>query len=97
MLLALLTFCYAAGIYSSEDVEWDCRNNFAVGCLCANRHPDQDSIRRFRRANRPWIEECLARVYDRACGAEPADEDAGRKFARAKLGLAVMIDTAMSD
>jgi hypothetical protein len=111
MLLTLLTYCYAAGVYGSEDIEYDCRHDATTRYLCANGLPDQDSIRSFRRANRPRIEDCLARVYRNACDLRPAEAgsepgvaafQAERRpdiahFVRRKLELAIMIDTAMDE
>ncbi len=111
MLLRLLTYCYAAGNYASEDIECDCQNDPTLRHLSANTCPDQDTIRRFRRANRPWIEACLACVYGWACGVTPAPTSRRPspipqlkarssaellRVARRKLELAIMIDTAMS-
>lgn len=112
MLLTLLTYCYAAGTYSSEDVEWDCRNDAAARYLCASTVPDQQTIRSFRRANRPWIEACLTRVYHRACcetfapvsrdllpipGRETRSNAELINIVRRKVELAIMIDTAMCE
>jgi len=106
MLLTLLTYCYAAGVYGSEDIVDDCRHDAATRYLCANSSPDQDTIRSFRRANREWIEACLACVYGRVgdvmsaqTGREPSAISTGEflGLARRKLELAIMIDTAMHD
>ena len=106
MLLTLLTYCYAAGVYGSEDIEYDCRNDAATRYLCANASPDQDTIRNFRRANRRWIEACLACVYGRAYGVRfaPASSEPSLvssralfDFARRQVELAIMIDMAMHD
>lgn len=111
MLLTLLTYCYAAGVYGSEDIEYDCRNDAATRYLCANTAPDQDAIRNFRRANRRLIEDCLACVYRNACDMAPAQMSResssipGLKgritdlagFVRRRLELAIMIDTAMCE
>jgi len=106
MLLTLLTYCYAAGVYGSEDIEYDCRNDAATRYLCANASPDQDTIRNFRRANRHWIERCLACVYGRAHGVTSAQTSVESStlstfelfdFARRQVELAIMIDMAMSE
>jgi len=111
-LLALLAYCYAAGIYASQDVERACRNDPAVRSICANALPDWSAVWLFRNANRPWIEECLARVYSAACGAvptgasqEPAPVHQSRGeaapdingFARRMLRRAVWTDAAAYD
>jgi hypothetical protein len=93
MLLTLLTYCYASGILGSDDIEWACGDDAAARYICANTLPGQDTIRRFRRANRPWVEACLLWVYGKACLAdETSTELAG--FVRQKLELAVLMDTA---
>jgi hypothetical protein len=111
MLLTLLTYCYAAGMYGSGDIEWACSNDTAARYLCANTVPDEETIRNFRRANRPWIEACLTRVYQSACGASVAVSPEPLSIpgletrssaellnvVRRKLELAIMIDTAMCE
>ncbi len=112
MLLTLLTYCYAAGIYGSEDIEWDCRNDAAARYLCANTFPDQEAIRSFRGANREWIEDCLTCVYQCVYGVTATPMSRERlpipgpttrsnaeliNVVRRKLELAIMIDTAMCE
>ena len=63
MLLALLTYSYAAGIYSSEDIHWACRSDAGAKYLCANTWPDQRSLRRFRRQWRSRLQACLEWVF----------------------------------
>ena len=104
-LLALLTYCYAAGIYGSQDVEWACRNDPMVHSICANTLPDWPTLWRFRNANRPWIEECLWHVYGAASDATPklAPQFRGEvppdiiRFVRRKLRHAVWADAAIYD
>lgn len=93
MLLTLLTYCYAAGIYGSEDIEWACESDASARYICANTLPDHDAIRRFRRANRPWIGACLGWVYGKACPADIASTELAA-LVRQKLELAIMMDTA---
>jgi hypothetical protein len=95
-LLTLLTYCYAAGIYGSEEIEWACENDSSARYICAKTWPDQDTVRCFRRANRPWIEACLLWVYAKACPTEVATTDVPA-FIRRKLELAIMVDTATAD
>lgn len=112
MMLTLLTYCYAAEIYGSEDIEWACRHDAAVRYVCGNDAPDQESLRRFRRANRPWIEACLIWVHSKSEAAtSPATEtevlpraslnpraDADLAvLVHRKLELAMLIDTAAND
>jgi len=112
MMLALLTYCYAAGIYGSQDIEWACHNDPLVRSICPNIRPDWPAIWHFRNANRSWIEECLARVYVAASVAAPAETsrepahisafrgDATPDnigFARQKVRHAARTDAAMFD
>ena len=63
MMLTLLTYGYATDLHSSDDIEWASRSDATVRYICARTHPDWQTIRRFRRANRQWIEQCLVLVY----------------------------------
>lgn len=51
MLLALLVYCYANGIFSSRRIERATYRDVAVRYLCADTHPDHDTICAFRRQN----------------------------------------------
>lgn len=51
MMLALLIYCYANGIFSSRRIERATYRDVAVRYLCADTHPDHDTICAFRRKN----------------------------------------------
>ncbi len=51
MMLALLLYCYATGRFGSRTIEAATHSDVAVRYLCANTHPDHDSICAFRAAN----------------------------------------------
>ena len=51
MMLALLIYCYANGIFSSRRIERATRRDIGVHFVAANRHPDHDTIATFRREN----------------------------------------------
>jgi transposase len=51
MMLALLIYCYATGRFGSRTIEAATHSDVAVRYLCANSHPDHDSICAFRVAN----------------------------------------------
>jgi transposase len=51
MMLALLIYCYATGRFGSRAIEAATHSDVAVRYLCANTHPDHDSICTFRTAN----------------------------------------------
>jgi transposase len=51
MMLALLVYCYANGIFSSRRIERATYRDVAVRYLTADTHPDHDTICTFRREN----------------------------------------------
>jgi transposase len=51
MMLALLIYSYATGRFGSRTIEAASYSDVAVRYLCANHHPDHDSICTFRTAN----------------------------------------------
>jgi len=51
MMLALLIYCYANGIFSSRKIERATYVNVSVRYLTADTHPDHDTICAFRRRN----------------------------------------------
>src|SRR6266542_4255390 len=51
MMLALLIYCYATGRSVSRTIEAATYSDVAVRYLCANTHPDHDSIWEFRVVN----------------------------------------------
>ena len=53
MMLSLLIYNYATGRFGSRTIEAATHSDVAVRYICANRHPDHDSICTFRTANEP--------------------------------------------
>src|SRR5688572_7354490 len=66
MLLSLLSFCYGAGCYSSEDIEQAIANDRSVRYICARTYPDAKALRRFRRTYRSPLHQSVAYVLRRA-------------------------------
>ena len=64
MMLGLLIYCYATGTFSSRRIERLTHENVAVRLLCADRHPDHDSICTFRTANRTLLESSFHQVLE---------------------------------
>lgn len=69
MMLGLLIYCYATGSFSSRKIERLTYDSVAVRYLCADTHPDHDTLCKFRRENRALLEssfhqvlECAARL-----------------------------------
>ncbi len=60
MMLALLVYCYSRGIFSSRKIEEASWRDVGVRYLCANTHPDHDTICVFRRTNGAAIRDFFA-------------------------------------
>lgn len=62
LMLALLVYCYANGIFSSRRIERATHRDVGVRYVAANLHPDHDTIAAFRRANGAAFEAAFLRV-----------------------------------
>lgn len=62
MMLSLLIYCYANGIFSSRRIERATYRDIAVRYLTADTHPDHDTICKFRRENFEAIAESFIEV-----------------------------------
>lgn len=66
MMLALLIYCYACGVFSSRAIEAMTYDSVAVRFLSADTHPDHDTICSFRRRNRGLLGSAFAQVLELA-------------------------------
>lgn len=66
MMAALLIYCYATGTFSSRQIERATHENVAVRMICADTHPDHDTICTFRRENKALLTESFVRVLQMA-------------------------------
>jgi transposase len=62
LLLALLIYAYANGIFSSRRIERATYRDLGVRYVAANLHPDHDTIAAFRRVNRAAFETAFLQV-----------------------------------
>jgi transposase len=62
MMMALLIYAYATGLFSSRRIERATYDSVALRYLCANHHPDHDTIAKFRRENEALFRSCFAQV-----------------------------------
>ena len=62
LMLALLIYSYANGIFSSRRIERASYRDVGVRFIAANTHPDHDTIASFRRANRQAFEAAFLQV-----------------------------------
>lgn len=68
LLLSLLVYCYATGLFSSRQIERATYENVAVRLLCADTHPDHDTLCAFRRKNGALLRRAFAQVLELAAG-----------------------------
>jgi transposase len=66
MMLALLIYCYANGIFSSRRIERATYRDLGVRFLSGDTHPDHDTICTFRRQNGGLITKFFVRVLELA-------------------------------
>lgn len=62
IMLALLIYCYANGIFSSRRIERATYRDIGVRYVTANTHPDHDTVCKFRRENRAAVQESFVQV-----------------------------------
>lgn len=107
MMLTLLTYAYAVGIYGSQDLEAAMDTDRTVRYICARTFPDWPSIRRFRRRYRALLEQSLSQVIGLAWMSQLVSNSAGSDMpdlaeralsvARDRLDTAALMDGADSD
>jgi len=70
MMLGLLIYSYASGLFASRQIERASHDSVAVRFLCADTHPDHDTICTFRRQNAALLARSFAQVVELAarCG-----------------------------
>jgi Transposase and inactivated derivatives len=68
LLLGLLVYSYATGLFSSRQIERATYENVAVRLLCADTHPDHDTLCAFRRKNGALLRRAFAEVLELAAG-----------------------------
>ncbi len=62
MLLAVLVYGYATGLFSSRQLERSTYDSIAFRYLAANTHPDHDTIAQFRKRFLPELESLFVQV-----------------------------------
>ena len=112
MMLTLLSYCYAAGICGSQDIEWAAQSDKTVRYICGAKEPDWLTIRRFRRRNAELLRQCLAYILKHACAlraarrssSEPiidwSESDLDHQIAcavRNRIDTAVFLDAVTND
>jgi transposase len=62
LMLALLVYCYANGVFSSRRIERATYRDIGARFIAANTHPDHDTIAKFRRTNKAAFEAAFLEV-----------------------------------
>ena len=65
-MLALLVYSYATGTFASRRIEQSTFDSVAVRYLCADTHPDHDTLCAFRRENRALLSSAFAQILELA-------------------------------
>jgi transposase len=68
MLLGLLIYGYATGVYSSRAIERATHDSVAFRYVAANTHPDHDTINTFRKLSGDEIESAFRQLLRIAAG-----------------------------
>ena len=68
MMLGLLIYSYATGVFGSRVIERSSYENVAVRVLCGDTHPDHDTLCAFRRDNAGLLAHCFGQVLEMAAG-----------------------------
>ena len=96
MMVTLLVYCYATGLYGSGDIRVATQHDQMVRYLCARDYPAFGEIASFRRYHRQRIASCLTAVLRRVWELRFRGEDAQpiRGGARPGTSLAQWIRVA---
>lgn len=108
ILLTLTTYCYAANLLASDDIESACRSYGDIAYITDGEVVSATELRQFRRRHRIIIEGCLQRVFGAVleelppetpadCAHTNATAMAICELARRRLNLAILFDTAASE
>ena len=66
MMLGLLIYSYASGLFSSRQIERATCDSVSTRYVCGNTHPDHDTIATFRRRNVELLQSCFTTVLQLA-------------------------------
>lgn len=64
MMVALLFYGYATGVFSSREIERSTYESVAFRYIAANSHPDHDTIADFRKRFLPQLKELFVRILE---------------------------------
>ena len=70
MMLSVVTYAYATGVFESEEIVRACYSDPVFRSICTEAVPTAKTIARFRRDNRGLFKWSLAQVFKRALKAK---------------------------
>ncbi len=94
MMLTVLTYCYAAGIYGSSEVEQMITDDETVRYLCARVFPDSEDLRQFRRRHASLIKHSLIQLFAIADHKLHSSSDDYLTYANLSLGQSFALGRA---
>ena len=97
VLQSVLTFCYATGIYGSQEIEAAAAHDPVVRYLCANHRLQWETIREFRRRKSLALEIAVARTFALALHDSPRFANSYYSAAARALSCAVRADSYAMD
>jgi hypothetical protein len=94
LMLRLITYCYAKGVYSSDEIERKLRKS-----PVRQPFPDAKSIQRFRRHNRAALQTALERTLQAIYHSAPGEKTPTviRAEAAEKLEMAAIFDMSLEE
>jgi len=81
LLMTVLAYSYAAGVFGSRDIETVAQRDQALGYLCRSNVPDWNTLRLFRRDHVPLVKQCVAGLLQRVWLWERSQGPSARSFA----------------
>jgi hypothetical protein len=107
VLLTVLTYSYAAGLYGSQEIERQVLRDSQLLYLAAKASPSANELRQFRRLHRFWLQRSLSRLLKSAWQARadypterPLTAESESFFdwtAEQRINHSVLIDTMALD
>jgi hypothetical protein len=103
LLVNVMTYSYAVGIYSSEDIELRAIEDPEVAYLSGRYRVSSVALRQFRRHYRAFLQRGLCRLFQRVCqtrggGSDSHDQDTALVLlAEGRINRSVLADTMALD
>ncbi|MCF7707784.1 MAG: transposase [Verrucomicrobia bacterium] len=80
MMLTLIAYAYASGVYSSENIESKTETDTMIRYLCARTLPAARDIRNFRRDHKDELRHVMTALFNKVWNARYLIDISDRKF-----------------